>query len=205
MSGTSTVIDTEEILSFWFGDLADGVATADAKSSLWWGKDPATDSQIRSRFANSVLAVTGGRFDRGEKSARDVLALILLVDQFSRNIWRNDPRAFAHDKLARKWCHELLDGRRDRQLRPIERVFAYLPLEHSENIDDQNQCVALFGQLLDEQQQAAKKLFAGFLDYALAHQKIIARFGRFPHRNEILGRATSDEERKFLAQPGSAF
>src|SRR5690606_119569 len=133
---------------------------------------------------------------------RGRLALVILIDQFSRNLFRGDARAFAHDALARRWVSEGLDAGADRALRAIERVFFYLPLEHSESLADQQRSVALFERLCADVPPALQGTFAGYLDYAVRHRDVIVRFGRFPHRNASLGRATTPEEAEFLRQPG---
>jgi uncharacterized protein (DUF924 family) len=127
------------------------------------------------------------------------LARILLYDQFPRNMFRGTPRAFATDALARETTAYLLRTQGDRQLRPVERLFVYLPLMHSEDLTDQRQSVSLFQQLVQDDP------LVDSVSYALRHREIIARFGRFPHRNAILGRSSTPEEIEFLQQPGSSF
>lgn len=195
----------DTIHSFWFGD-----STADAdvvrdKSALWWGKDPDVDAAMARRFRRALTAAESGMLDAWSQTTAGRLALILLTDQFPRNIFRGQARSFAFDRLARAWCLEGLHDRRDRQLRPVERVFYYMPLEHSEDIDHQVRSVALFEELLAEVPAELKESFAGYLDFARRHHAIIARFGRFPHRNAILGRHPTDAELAFLSEPGSSF
>jgi uncharacterized protein (DUF924 family) len=195
----------ENILDFWFGAGATDAESITKKSALWWQRNATLDREIGERFGALREAVTAGRLQDWSTMPRGRLALILLIDQFSRNIFRSDARAFAHDALARAWCIEGLEGAVDRRLRPIERVFFYLPLEHSEAIADQDRSVALFGALLDNVAEAQRKSFANFLDFAERHRDIINRFGRFPHRNVVLGRASTPDEQVFLQQPGSSF
>ncbi|WP_234919664.1 DUF924 family protein, partial [Aeromonas veronii] len=134
------------------------------------------------------------------------LALILLLDQLPRNIHRGTPAAFAQDPLARDLCLKGLSIGADKSLSPLERVFFYLPLEHAESREQQARSVALFEALAAEQAGTpAQATFAGFTDFARRHQVIIERFGRFPHRNDILGRTSTPEEAAFLQQPGSGF
>lgn len=196
---------TESVLAFWFGDGTDDAAILADKSATWFSKDPALDETIRERFGTLRESAVDGRLDAWLATPRGTLALIVLVDQFSRNLFRGDPRAFEHDALARSWTERMLDAGTDRELRRIERVFAYLPLEHSESIADQDSCVARFTALCDEAPAGLHDTFAGFLDYARRHRDIVARFGRFPHRNAVLGRTTTDAERAFLKEPGSSF
>jgi len=131
--------------------------------------------------------------------------LILLTDQFPRNMYRDSPQAFAYDAKALAWCLEGLKQQFDRHLRPIERVFFYLPLEHAESLEHQERSVEKFRELLDEADERRKNVFAEYLDLAVRHRNIIARFGRFPHRNRILGRESTGEELAFLKEPGSSF
>ncbi|OWW19482.1 DUF924 family protein [Noviherbaspirillum denitrificans] len=190
----------ESILEFWFGHAEEDDAVAAGQAKLWWTKRDETDLMIRRRFEDVLRKAARGELDAWAGQPRGRLALIILTDQFSRNMYRNTPEAFACDERARGWCRERLRSAAHRPLRPIERVFFYLPLEHSESLDDQEQSVSLFRELSD-----AGKAFAGFFDYAVRHREVIARFGRFPHRNRILGRESTAEEVEFLKQPGSSF
>jgi uncharacterized protein (DUF924 family) len=199
-----TLPQPDAVLRYWFGETP-GDDAADAQSKLWWGKDAATDQQIRERFTAARDAAVAGTLSAWENDAHSRLALILLIDQFSRNMYRNDPRAFADDALARQWCKGGLALGHDRALLPIERVFFYLPLEHSESLEDQQRCVALFEALENEVADERRKSYAFYLDFARRHLAIIERFGRFPHRNAILGRESTPEEAEFLQQPGSSF
>jgi uncharacterized protein (DUF924 family) len=133
------------------------------------------------------------------------LALILLADQFPRNIFRDTPQAFALDPLALAFANSVIDAGFDQKLRPIERVFCYLPFEHSELLIDQDRSVELFKALHAAVADMDKELFAGYVDFAVRHRVVIERFGRFPHRNRILDRASTAEEIEFLQQPGSSF
>ena len=197
--------NAESVLAFWFGGGEDDAEIADAQSSLWWDKHPAVDDEIRKRFAVLRTQAVSGALQAWAETPRGCLALIILVDQFSRNLFRDDPRAFADDARARGWCLDGIARGHDRHLRIIERVFFYLPLEHSERIDDQEHAVKLFVALRDTAAPAHRKRLGNFADYAQRHRDIVARFGRFPHRNEVLGRQSTDEEQAFLEQPGSSF
>jgi len=194
----------DTILEFWFGTSPDD-AVATEQSRLWWTKHPDTDREIRQRFESCVRKATDGELDGWAATPRGRLALIILTDQFPRNMYRNTPTSFAYDALARRWCEEGLQAGVDKLLRPIERVFFYLPLEHSESMADQDRAVALYEALVQDVGPERVSGFTGFLDYAIRHREVIARFGRFPHRNRILGRASTPEEVEFLAQPGSSF
>jgi uncharacterized protein (DUF924 family) len=195
----------EEVLAFWFGRATSDARVLASQGARWFARDAEFDSAIRERFMPLRTEAVSGRLDAWLGTPRGRLALILLVDQFSRNLFRGDARAFEHDALARRWSHDGIRTGDDRALRPIERVFFYLPLEHAESLVDQQRAVQLFANLRDEAPAALLGDFAGFLDYARRHHDVIARFGRFPHRNGALGRESTAEEIAFLAQPGSSF
>ena len=195
----------ETIQEFWFGNDPDDATVAEKRSSLWWSKDPKTDDEIRNRFGTLVLSAESDDLDEWRSSTGGRLALILLTDQFPRNIYRGTPAAFRFDGVARNLSLEGLPLGWDKDLRPIQRVFFYLPLEHSENLEHQQQCVRLFRDLASEVSVDLKPMFEGYVDYAIRHQVIIKRFGRFPHRNSILGRQSTPEEIQFLEQPQSSF
>lgn len=194
-----------EVLGFWFGDAEDEHVVLEEKGALWFRGGDAVDRQIRSRFASLHAEVAERRCHAWLEHPLGRLALVLVIDQFSRNLFRDDARAFAHDALALAWCKQALASGEDQVLRPVERVFLYLPFEHSENLADQEQAVALFAKLADDAPAPLREHFDGFLEYARRHRDIIARFGRFPHRNAVLGRSSTDEETEFLKQPGSSF
>ncbi len=195
----------KDVLDFWFGDQPDDAAVANQQQSTWWSKNPDIDKMIALKFSQSLEEAGAGDLSDWEDSAQGLLALIILVDQFSRNIYRGDPRCFSRDHLARRWCRMLIDSDMDQDLRPIERVFAYLPLEHSEDMGDQDKCLALFTVLFEQLPDNHRKTFKSYVDFAHAHRNIIVRFGRYPHRNSILGRQSTAQEREFLEQPGSFF
>lgn len=196
---------SESILAFWFGHHDDDAATAKAQAKLWWSKDEKTDQEIHRRFESSTEAMGRGELDDWAATPHGLLAMVLLVDQFPRNMYRSLPESFAFDTLALRWSLHALERGMDNHLRPIERVFLYLPLEHAESRAEQDRSVFLFEQLARDVPAEQKEVFAGFLDYAIRHREVIARFGRFPHRNKILGRESTPEEIEFLQQPGSSF
>ncbi|MCF5842980.1 DUF924 family protein [Aeromonas veronii] len=193
----------QPLLALWFGDEADDVTR---QASLWWGKSSETDTLLASRFGELAQAAAKGSLAHWADLPSGRLALILLLDQLPRNIHRGTPAAFAQDPLARDLCLKGLSIGADKSLSPLERVFFYLPLEHAESREQQARSVALFEALAAEQAGTpAQATFAGFADFARRHQVIIERFGRFPHRNDILGRTSTPEEAAFLQQPGSGF
>ncbi|WP_420468673.1 DUF924 family protein [Panacagrimonas sp.] len=196
--------DVSAVLGFWFGDEPDDTRMAASRNELWWSGSPAVDARVR-QFAPLRAEVIAQADSMPVDAAPAQLVRILLVDQFSRNLFRGQPAAFEHDAIARRWLAKGCRSGLDLQLRPIQRVFFYLPLEHSEDLTDQDRCVSLFQNLLDAAPAPHRDLYAGYLDYAEAHRKVIRRFGRFPHRNAILGRPSTPEEIEFLRQPGSSF
>ena len=193
------------IRDFWFGAHADDAIVAQQRSSLWWSKNPDVDENVRTRFESAVMAAGRQELDSWAETGGGLLALILLTDQFPRNIFRGTPQAFQFDPLALKWCLSGLKSEMDRMLRPIERVFFYLPLEHSESHEHQERSVHLFTRLFQEVPGEQLDVFRKYLIFALRHRRIIDRFGRFPHRNDILGRVSTPEEVVFLQEPGSSF
>jgi uncharacterized protein (DUF924 family) len=203
--GMSMKETSASILRYWFGEHEGDVETAQAQAPLWWKKSEQVDEEIKNRFAQCVVQAGAGGLDAWADEPHARLALILLCDQFTRHIYRDTPQAFSLDYRALGWAREGLALKADQALRPIEQVFFYLPLEHSESISDQDDAVRLFEQLKANAPVEAKDAFDGFLDYALRHREIIVRFGRFPHRNAALGRPSTEEEIAFLKQPGSSF
>jgi len=204
-SAEPSVESSASICEFWFGTQAEDRLVAAERAKLWWAKDAAVDAVIRQRFAEWVDKAAHGELDGWLATPAGRLALILLTDQFPRNIHRDSAQAFACDALACAWCRDgLVDGAH-LALRPIERVFFYLPLEHSERLEDQERSLALFQELAQDMAGEDRPVFDGFVNFAVRHRDIIERFGRFPHRNCILGRLSTPEEVAFLQQPGSSF
>jgi uncharacterized protein (DUF924 family) len=189
----------EEILSFWFGEPQDNEVYCKERSAVWFASNPQFDQEVRDRFAADYQLAAGRRLMAWQNASRSGLALVLLLDQFPRNMFRGDPRAFATDPLAREVANHLIQEGFDRQLLPVERMFISLPFMHSEELADQQRSVALFQQLKQE------GAYLDALPHALQHLEIIERFGRFPHRNVILSRPSTLEEAEFLQQPGSSF
>lgn len=197
----------EEVLSFWFGErgsLKSRPALVKRVQELWFGGGEEVDSEIARRFKADLDSLAEGDLG-GAKTTKEKLALIVLLDQFSRNIYRESPRAFAQDPRALKLTNGIIEAGRDKKLEPEERAFVYLVLEHSEDADDQALSVSKFEELAGVVAEELKSVYESFLDYAVQHKVIIDRFGRFPHRNELLGRASTPEEIEFLKQPGSSF
>jgi uncharacterized protein (DUF924 family) len=187
----------EALLDFWFG--APGTPEHDRPREIWFTVDPAFDADLRERFLEDQQRAAAGRYD-GWASERDpCLALILLLDQLPRNLYRGTPQAFASDAKARATARQAVARGLDRTLPPVRRSFVYLPFEHSEDLADQAQAVRLFAAMPPDKDTDEQ------LWYARRHYEIIARFGRFPHRNRVLGRVSTPEEEAFLKEPKSSF
>jgi len=197
--------DPEAVLDFWFGRLREGDAVPPERFRLWFGGEARTDRLIAERFAGAVDRAAVGKCEQWRATPRGTLALLLVLDQFPRNIYRGSARAYGLDPMARAICLEGLEAGLDRRMQTVERAFFYLPLEHAEDPRLQERSVAAFSGLLQEAPEPLREMCRGFLDYALRHRAIILRFGRFPHRNAVLGRRSSPEEEAFLRQPGSTF
>ncbi len=192
-------MSAQDALDFWFLPRTD--PGHGQPRGEWFRKDEAFDAAIRTRFGTLIGdAVAGGLTQWDALGPEGTLARILLLDQFTRNAYRGTPAAFAGDALALAASERLADSADHLALAPVQRWFAYMPFEHAENARMQERSVELFGRLAQEHAG-----FAEVLDYAHRHRGVIARFGRFPHRNAILGRASTPEELAFLAQPGSGF
>lgn len=194
-----TMTRADDILVFWFGQPGMDEQYYEAQRQLWFAADPKIDQEICTRFLSDYRQAVDGALAHWRAAPRTALALILLFDQFPRNMFRGDPRAFATDPLARQVTAQLLQAKHDTGMPPAERMFMYMPFMHSENLAEQRQSVALFEQLGRDHPSFDSSA------YALGHLEIVERFGRFPHRNAILGRVSTPEEREFLEQPGSSF
>lgn len=185
------------VIDFWFSE---GVET---QRKAWFLKDDAFDEEIRARFGSLVRPARDGTLDGWAQSPWGAVALLVLLDQFPRNLFRGSPEAFASDPRARDIARDVvLRQRLDLRLPYVPRVFLYLPFEHSESRADQHLSVALFEGLRDSPSHAAP---GSSIEYAWRHWHVIGRFGRFPHRNQVLGRPDTVDESRYLAQPGSGF
>jgi uncharacterized protein (DUF924 family) len=188
------------ILNFWFGDPTQPNGEYGQQRQVWFKKDAAFDATIQQRFLADYEQAAKGLLSEWQQQPRPCLALILLLDQFPRNMFRHTPRSFATDGMALATAQLAVHQGFDQALLPVERMFIYLPLEHSEELSHQDHCVALMQKLHDQYPE-----FESVLTYALRHRQVIEQFGRFPHRNAILGRDSTEAEIEFLKQPGSGF
>jgi uncharacterized protein (DUF924 family) len=185
------------VLEFWFG--AAGESATPAVQERWFSKDPAFDALLRQRFHSLQRAAACGELELWPHEPRGALAYIVLCDQFPRNMFRGSPAAFASDRRALAVARRAVGQRWDEGLAPVERAFMYLPYEHAEDLQCQHIAVELFRGLRGEEATA------DWFPYAERHLEVIARFGRFPHRNAILGRPSTAEEERFLRRPGARF
>ena len=184
---------TKRVLEFWFCPKDSDTYGKNLK--IWWKKDPDFDEEVAARFRDHFEGAERGALDGLADDARGSLALVILLDQFPRNMFRGTARAFGTDAKALAISEKAIERGFDRTLIPAERAFLYMPWQHVESLDVQERSVRLF-EALD---------FGKMLDFAIRHRDIIARFGRFPHRNHIVGRDSTAEEREFLKLPDSSF
>ena len=200
-----STIAQEMILDFWFGPpQPDGCALPQFQHR-WFLQDPHFDAQIRDRFGSLVEQALAGGLNHWEGSARGRLALILLLDQFTRNLFRHTAQAFAGDERAQKLAQEGAESGLEQTLTLDQRVFWYLPFEHGESASWQQLSLQMFAGLVEQAAPAHRPRYENFLDYARRHADIIERFERYPHRNQALSRASTPQEEEFLSAPGSSF
>ncbi len=190
--------EVQAVLEFWFGPGDEDLESIRTQSDLWWNAEPAVDEQIRDRFGALHRAVVNGERDGWLATPEGRLAAIIVVDQFSRHLFRGDRQSYAWQALGQQLCMDGIAAGADLQLSPIRRIFFYLPLEHAESLDDQARSVSLNRQLVAEASEPFRSQFENYLGYALEYQQVIQRFGRFPHRNALLGRENTAEECAYL-------
>ena len=195
MPSEAVPAEAQEVLDFWFGR-EDEPGYGEFREA-WFRKDPEFDKLIRDRFEDLYEAAAAGDLDIWREEARSCLALVIILDQFPRNMFRGDPRSYATDRKAQETAEYAVDRALDRELPEFQRMFLYMPFMHSEDLEHQRRSVELFRRLAGNETDSS--------NYAVRHMEIIERFGRFPHRNEVLGRQTTPEEAEFLTQPGSSF
>ncbi len=186
----------QEVLVFWF---------ADGHAAHWFARSAAFDAQIRLHFDTAVDAASAGRLDDWTHSPGGWLALLIVLDQFPRNLYRHDARAWRCDGKALTLALAGIARGDDQQLPPLQRAFAYMPLEHAEDLATQRHCVTLFEELCATAEPEQRIHLEGFLDYARRHRQVVERFGRFPQRNAMLGRTSSSAELAYLATHGAGF
>ena len=191
-----------DVIDYWLGPVPKHPDDLKPHSARWYRVDAAVDAQIAERFGLAVEQARSGELLHWGEEAKGALALVLLLDQFGRNIYRDSDLAFVGDSLARAIAVRALDQGFDRLLSVPERAFLYHPFEHSEDLVDQARSVALFERLVEDAEPHWRDFATSFVGYATAHRRVIERFGRFPHRNAALGRESSAEEREYLEAGG---
>ncbi len=209
-SAEATITDDDQvridaILAFWFKEQQLSAPQIDRRMDTWFGEDAEFDREIREEFADEVERASEGKLDHWADEPRGRLALILLLDQFRRNIHRNSAEAFARDKAALKLCVEGAMAKKDQGLSPIERVFFYMPLQHAESAKVQAKSVELYNKLAEAVSPTYRETFSTIAQFAELHRDIVEQFGRFPHRNKLLGRENTPAEDEYLSGDGPDF
>ncbi|MCP4331162.1 MAG: DUF924 domain-containing protein [Gammaproteobacteria bacterium] len=198
-------IRIDAILSFWFKEQSLSAPQIDRRMEIWFSEDPVFDHEIEKEFADDVVKACKGELDHWGTSSHGRLALIILIDQFRRNIHRNTARAFSKDKLALKLCVQGAMEKKDQGLTPIQKVFYYMPLQHAESRKVQAKSVELYRRLAETVSPTYRETFMTVAQFAELHKDIIDQFGRFPHRNELLNRENTPEENEYLAGDSPTF
>lgn len=209
-SSEATITDEDQlridaVIRFWFPEQRLSAPQIDERMDVWFGEDEGFDLECKQQFSNDVEAASDGKLDHWADEPRGRLALILLLDQFRRNIFRNTAAAFSKDKAALKLCVEGAMAKADQGLPPIQRVFFYMPLQHAESKKVQAKSVALFSKLAAAVSPTYRETFETVTQFAELHRDIIEQFGRFPHRNALLGRANTPEEDEYLSTDSPDF
>jgi len=200
----ATITDDDQvridaILEFWFRETELSAPQIDGRMDLWFGEDPRFDGQIRDEFSDDVKQASEGDYDHWTRTPRGTLALILLLDQFRRNIYRGTADAYACDKKALKICVEGAMNKGDKGLSAIQRVFFYMPLQHAESRKVQAKSVSIYHRLAESVSKTYQETFQTICQFAELHHDIVEQFGRFPHRNKVLERENTPEEEEYLA------
>ena len=195
----------DNVLAFWFKEQTLSAPQIDGRMDIWFGEDPQFDQEICNEFANDVDDASCGKLNHWAREPKGRLALILLLDQFRRNIYRGKPEAFEMDKEALKLCVEGVMEKKDKGLPPIHRAFFYMPLQHAESRKVQKKAVEVFNKLADAVSPTDKETFETMAQFAELHADIVEQFGRFPHRNKVLNRDNTPEEEEYLAGESPSF
>jgi uncharacterized protein (DUF924 family) len=209
-SNEATITDDDQlrietVLAFWFEEKELSAPRIDGRMDVWFGEDPMFDHEIEKEFSDEIERASEGKLDHWAKEPRGRLALILLLDQFRRNVFRSTAEAFSMDKAALKLCVEGAMEKKDRGLLPIERAFFYMPLQHAESRKIQQKSCEIYNKLADAVSPTYKETFSTIAQFAELHRDIIERFGRFPHRNVLLKRRNTPDEDEFLSGDGPSF
>ena len=209
-TAVATITDDDQvridaILSFWFKEQELSAPQIDRRMDIWFGTDPVLDHEIEKEFGDDVAAASEGRLDHWAADPHGRLALILLIDQFRRNLYRNSAEAFSMDKLALKLCVEGAMEKKDIGLTPLQRIFFYMPLQHAESRKVQEKSVKLYNRLAEAVSPTYRETLLTVAQFAELHRDIIDQFGRFPHRNKLLNPDNTPEEDEYLATDSPDF
>ena len=199
------LVRIEDVLTFWFKEHALSAPQIDRRMDIWFGADPIFDHEITKEFANDVELASAGKLDYWADSPRGRLALIIMIDQFRRNIYRSTAQAFSKDTTALKYCVEGAIKKHEQDLAPIEKVFFYMPLQHAESRKVQAKSVLLYERLIASASPTYRETFETVLQFAELHKDIFDQFGRFPHRNTLLNRENTPEENEYLSGDTPSF
>ena len=197
--------DIQVVLDLWFRPREHDSPGVDARMNFWFGEDPELDIQIRHRFGGLMKRASAAELEHWASIPLGRLALIIVIDQFRRNAYRGTPQAFSHDRAALKLAVEGAIAKQDRQLSPLQRAFFFMPMQHVESLKVQNKSVAVYQKLARNAADAERDTFETFAHFAELHRDIIEQFGRFPHRNAILGRENTALEAEYLADDAPDF
>ena len=204
-AGEASVATPRDVLSFWFEDAAKNPEALRRRATVWFHSDPAFDRECAARFASTLEDAARGGLDHWAGTPHGRLALVIVLDQIPRNIHRGSPAAFMHDAEAAAHCIAAVESGQDQALSRVERIFLYMPLQHAEDLGLQRRSVERFESLAPGADEAWRDYFAENVRYARLHRDIIERFGRFPHRNRILDRESTEEEARYLADGAPTF
>ncbi len=193
------------VLEYWFGDLDHTPAYFAERNRLWFGGGGEVDEFIRKTFEKDLLQAVDGKLDAWRKTPRGAMALIILLDQFSLQLYREQPKSYRQSELALPIAREVIAQGWECLLTPAERTFLYLPFEHSEKLEDQDFCVLKYSELATLAPSDLREEFMGALEWAVRHQRVVKKYGRFPDRNEVFGRKNTPEEEAFLASDEAPF
>ncbi|UCG73974.1 MAG: DUF924 domain-containing protein [Chromatiales bacterium] len=195
----------EDVLSFWFDGCEQDAPHIDARMDRWFGNDARLDDEIGERFGTLVAQASNGKLDHWADEPRGRLALIILIDQFRRNIHRGTAEAFSRDGQALKFCVDGIVNRAYKKLRPEEQIFFFMPLQHAESSKLQDKSVSIYRALANKVSETQRETFMTTAQFAELHRDIVEQFGRFPHRNRVLGRENTEAEEAYLANEGVSF
>jgi len=194
-----------EINEFWLANSQEGPETAAERRDWWYRGGAAVDEEIGRRFGDLIEGACDGRYEDWRQSADGCLALILLLDQFTRNLYRNTPNAYRGDPRAFETVCAAIENGRDRELHPVSRIWLYHPFHHSERVEEQDRGISLLHEIVAEAPTDWHSYIERSITGWTRHRNIVAQFGRFPHRNHVLGRSSTDEEVAFLSSSGESF